>query len=78
MSNFQTFWQKQWQHVIQPFTGTQFEYPEIEDDRILPFLPNDEIEAKGNGNFSIVQPAQMLKDYQDVLDNVRFLRNGPR
>jgi hypothetical protein len=68
----QTFCEKQWKLLLQKFLAEEFEYPDIEDDRILPFLPSTAAGAKeGTGNFAVVQPARMLRGHQNTLKDVR-------
>lgn len=68
--NYSSFFEAQWKLIPQKFSFKQFKYPAIESKRLLPFLPPESTEAGGVGNFAVVQPARMLKTYQDVLDEV--------
>ena len=69
---FQIFYQDQWSLQLQSFDVEKFDYPKIENDRILPFLPILEPKDDKEGNFASVQHARMLTKYQNAI-NVRYL-----
>lgn len=68
--NFRGFSEAQWKLVPQQFFLSEFKYLHIESNRILPFFPGGAHEEGGAGNFAVVKPARMLRDYQDALDKV--------
>lgn len=66
ISDFDTFFDKQWSFLLQTFDQETFKYEDIEEKRILPFLTKlveDDDESKSTGNFGDVVQAIMLADY---------------
>ena len=72
LNAFEIFYQKQWRLLLQTFDSDTFEYPEIDHDRILPFLPSKKRSGTKGGNFAEVRPARMLKNFKNTVDNVCY------
>lgn len=78
---FRQFYKDQWSLLLQSFRANitaesgkdQYELPvlDIDNGRILPFLPSPRDEDKvEQGSFGVVKRARMLKDFQNAIGNV--------
>jgi len=63
-SSFRNFETKQWQFNLMTFNTEVFEYPKLEENRILPLVQvSDRKAVEKFGNFSEVQESAMLEPY---------------
>lgn len=62
-TTYDLFFDKQWNFQLQVFNIWDFQYDDLEDERILPFILDAEMLDKNKGNFSEVQKAWMLASH---------------
>jgi hypothetical protein len=60
---FARFCEEQW-HLLHPkFDSKEIQCLELEEERILPFLPSENPNRDGQGHFAIVQPARIPSEF---------------